>query len=340
MKLLVTGASGFLGKYVVAEALSRGHSVRAMVRPGVDVGELPWDGHERLDYARVDLRSRRGLADAIAGVDAVLHVAAKTSGDVYAQMEGTVVATENLLVAMQDAGINRLILVSSFSVYEYLHRWSFATVNERSPLESRPLDRDAYTFSKLAQEQLARRFSDEHNWKLTVLRPGVIFGPGKTVNARLGMQTKDFWFTFTGWARVPLTYVEHCALAIVLAAETDAAAGETINVVDDNPPTQWGYISRVSKYLYPRPVPVPVPWMMLRALARTAVWTNRLVFKDKARLPSILVPCRQHARFKPLRYPNTRLRDVLGWTPRYTLEQALALCYGERPDAPDSGHSA
>ena len=58
------------------------------------------------------------LVEALADVDAVLHVAAKTSGDVYAQMEGSVVATENLLLAMADAAVARLILVSSFSVYD------------------------------------------------------------------------------------------------------------------------------------------------------------------------------------------------------------------------------
>lgn len=335
MKLLVTGASGFLGHYVVADALHRGHTVRAMVRPGTDAAELPWHGHERLEYARVDLRSRRGLAESLAGVDAVLHVAAKTSGDVYAQMEGSVVATENLLLAMKEAGVKRLVLVSSFSVYDYLGKWSFTTLDERSALEPRPLDRDAYAFSKLAQEKLARKFSDEQGWKLTVLRPGVIYGPGKTSNARLGMKTENFWFTFAGWARVPVTYVEHCANVIVLAAETEASIGQIINVVDDNPPTQWGYIQRVSKYMHPRPVPIPIPWTALRLLAQAAGWTNRLVFKGKARLPSIFVPCRQHARFKPLRYPNAVLRNVLGWSPKYTLEQALERCYGE-----DATHEA
>lgn len=327
MRLLVTGASGFLGQYVVAEALRRGHTIRTVVRPAVDVSELPWHGHPRVSYVRVDLRSRRGLVEAIKDVDAVLHVAAKTSGDVYAQMEGSVVATENLLAALAEAGVTRLVAVSSFSVYDYRHKWSFSKLDESSRLESKPLDRDAYAISKLAQENLIREFADQHGWRLTVLRPGVIYGRGKTWNARLGAHGENLWLCYGGLARVPLTYVENCAEAIVLCAEKEEAAGQTFNVVDNHPPTQWGYMLRLSNYLSPRPIVVPIPWTFLRVFARLAVTANSLLLKNQARLPSILVPSRLHARFKPLRYPNRRLRDALDWTPRYSLEQALDRCH-------------
>ncbi len=69
---------------------------------------------------QADLRSRRGLTEAVTGHDAVLHLAAAKSGDLYAQYAGTVVATENLLAAMTEAGVRRIVLVSSLSVYDYL----------------------------------------------------------------------------------------------------------------------------------------------------------------------------------------------------------------------------
>src|SRR3954469_7342012 len=104
MKLLITGANGFLGKYVVAEALRRGHSVRAMVRSPKDAEKNGWLHHPKIELALADLRKRKGLADAIRGVDAVLHLAAAKAGDMYAQYGGTVVATEHLLSAMEEAG--------------------------------------------------------------------------------------------------------------------------------------------------------------------------------------------------------------------------------------------
>ncbi|MEO1682818.1 MAG: NAD-dependent epimerase/dehydratase family protein, partial [Cyanobacteria bacterium J06631_12] len=55
MKLLVTGSSGFLGKYVVATALRRGHQVLAVVRPATDVSKIAWSTHPNVEFVRFDL---------------------------------------------------------------------------------------------------------------------------------------------------------------------------------------------------------------------------------------------------------------------------------------------
>ena len=150
MKLLITGASGFLGQYVVAAALRRGHHVRAGVRGRSPLQDsLTWQDHPNLEVAKVDLLQRETLLDAAQGVDAVIHLAATMKGDFQAQYAGTVTATENLLSAMQDAGISRLVAISSFSVFDYLNLPDGATIEESSPLEQNPAQRDAYTQTKL-----------------------------------------------------------------------------------------------------------------------------------------------------------------------------------------------
>src|SRR5687767_10308430 len=113
MKLLVTGAAGFLGRYVVAEALRRGHAVRALVRGGAGSGSSTcgWEDDPGVELVRADLRSREGLVEACGGVEAVLHLAAAKAGDLYEQYAGTVVATENLLLAMAQAGVRRIVHV-------------------------------------------------------------------------------------------------------------------------------------------------------------------------------------------------------------------------------------
>src|SRR5947207_14123914 len=130
MKVLVTGATGFLGRHVVAEALERGHAVRAVVRPAGDVNRIDGD----VECARVDLRSSRGLVEACRGVDAVIHCAAAKSGDFYTQFAGTVLATENLLKSMKEAGVKHIVAISSVSVYDYKKLWSFSRLDESSPL--------------------------------------------------------------------------------------------------------------------------------------------------------------------------------------------------------------
>src|SRR4051794_2384572 len=185
MKLLITGASGFLGKHVVAEALRRGHAVRAVVRPGTDAAGLGGD----VELARVDLRSRKGLVDAVTGVDAVIHLAAAKSGDVYGQYAGTVIATENLLWAIEQAGTRpQFVHISSFSVYDFEKPIAWTTLDEDSPVERDAMERDGYAHTKLVQERLVRAAAERNKWPLVVIRPGMIYGRDNLWNAFCGLE--------------------------------------------------------------------------------------------------------------------------------------------------------
>ena len=324
MKLCVTGATGFLGRYVVAAALSRGHSVRALVHRRADRAKLGWPADANIEEVKVDLRSKAGLADAVRGCDAVLHLAATKSGDIYAQLGGTVVATENLLWAMQQADVRHLVAISSFAVYDYLHKRSFSTLDETSLLDEAMVDRDEYAQTKLIQEKLVVDTATKNDWTWTVLRPGMIYGRGALFNARVGMGGEGRTWVRTGaWAQIPLTYVENCAEAIVLAAERPEANGQVLNLVDDKPPTQRRYAKLLRSRTIPRPRLVPLSWTVLRTVARAGWLWNKYVLGGQAKVPGLLVPARLHARCKPLRYRNDKAKRVLGWQPRYTLEQAV-----------------
>ena len=96
MKVLVSGAGGFLGYHVVDRLLERGHSVRAIVRPAS--AEPSWCG--AVELFRADLRVMTKLPAAFDDIDAVIHLAAATSGDEDAQFSSSVVATERFLEAM------------------------------------------------------------------------------------------------------------------------------------------------------------------------------------------------------------------------------------------------
>lgn len=328
MKLLVTGASGFLGRYVVAEALRRGHAVRAMLRPASDISALEWTEEAGVELVRADLRSTRQLTAAVAGVDAVLHLAATKSGDIYHQLSGTVVATENLLAAMDEAGLRHIVAISTLALYDYRRMRMFSLLDERARLEGRPEDRDAYCQTKLLQERLIREHAERHDWRWTVLRPGVIFGRDNLWTARLGVQVGPrVWLRTGAWSQLPLTYVENCADAVVMCAERDAALGQTFNVVDDDTPTQRRYAKLLQRRMTPPPRILPISWTILRAMATLASVTNQVAFAGRGQMPAILVPASLHARCKPLRYTNRHLCNSLGWRPRYSLAQALERCF-------------
>jgi 2-alkyl-3-oxoalkanoate reductase len=325
VKLLITGAGGFLGKYVVAEAVARGHEIRALVRPTAKEIPEAWQAESKVEVVRADLRSASGLERLVDQIDTVIHLAAAKSGDLYEQFGGTVIATENLLSALKQKGTRRLVVTSSFSVYEYLRRWSWGRMDENSPLAVQAHLRDEYSQTKLQQERLVQEFCEAHSISYTLLRPGVIFGRDNLWTARLGMQLSNrLWIRTGAWARLPLTYVENCAEAILLAAEYTGTERELkVNIVDDNLPTQRAYLKALQCRMKQPPWVLPISWSVMRVSARSAWLSNRLFFGGSAKVPGLFVPSRLHARCKPLRYSNERAKDVLGWSPRYTWEQGL-----------------
>jgi nucleoside-diphosphate-sugar epimerase len=290
-----------------------------VVRPASDANEL--DGN--VPCVRVDLRNSQGLVEACRGVDAVVHCAAAKSGDFYAQFAGTVGATENLLKAMKEAGVKHIVAISSLSVYDYKKLWSFGRLDESSPLESRPRDRDEYAQTKLLQEQLVRETAENQGWRWTILRPGVIFGKDNLWTARLGIQGRRFWLRTGAWAKLPLVYVENCAQAILMAIESPAANGGIFNVIDDELPTQRRYAAELRNRWPSRVRIVPIPWTVMRVMAGLADLTNKLLFKGRAKLPGLFIRARLDARCKPLRFTNQHLKQATGWKPKYSWREAL-----------------
>jgi nucleoside-diphosphate-sugar epimerase len=337
VRVLITGANGFLGRHVVAEFLRRGHSVRALVRPAARLDDLDWPG--RVEVVRADLRVAQDLAALFGGVDILAHLAAAVTGSEDAQFAATVVGTERLLDAMARSDTRRLVLVSSFSVYD----WSAirGVLTEESPLESGAdlYERDGYAVAKAWQERVVRRAAGAHGWQLTVLRPGFIWGRGNTYLACLGQKLGPIHLIFGGSTRIPLTHVVNCADLLVTATEDSRAIGETFNVVDDDEVRVWGYLGEYLRRSSAGGIRVPVPYRMAMAVVRLARWSSRMLFRGKGKLPSLLVPCRFEARFKPLRFSNRKAREVLGWQAPRSFPDCLRLSYegpGARPAATEA----
>jgi UDP-glucose 4-epimerase len=323
VKILVTGANGFLGRHVVAELVRRGHSVRAMVRPATDISRQDWD--HRVEVYRADLRVHVDLAAAFDGIDALVHLAATVVGDAEAQLAETVVGTTRLLAAMASSQTRRLLLASSFSVYDF--GGARGTLTEQTPLDPVIYERDGYAIAKTWQERITRRAADEHGWELTVLRPGFIWGKGNEYLACLGQSFGSVHLVLGPRTRLPLTHVRNCADCFVDALENPQAIGQTFNVVDDDSIRAWEYMGEYLRGSGRRGVRVAVPYLLSLLIVHVAHRTSKLIFRGKGKLPSLLVPCRFTARFKPLRYPTGFVRTTLGWTPRLNFEECRRLTW-------------
>ena len=296
MKLVVTGASGFIGRAVVEAAMRRGHRVVALLRSD----RVAFPG--AVEVVHADLAEAHGLESALAGAEAVIHCAASMGTDPREQQRDTVIATKNLLEALERAGVRRIVLASSLAVYDHLRAGPM--LDEAAPLETDTRARGAYIEAKLEQERLVR----ESGIDARILRPGIVWGPGRGWFYHLGATLgRRVWVALAGAAKLPLVHVESCAEAFVLAAEAERG-GFTLNVIDDGAPTRTEYLRRLASTTSPTPVVLSVPWGLLKLLASSA---NLVGVRA-----GTLHPARLAARCRPLEYPNEAARRALGWKPR------------------------
>ena len=134
----------------------------------------------------------------------------------------------------------------------------------------------------------------------------------------------SFWLGFGRSTVQKLTYVENCAEAIVLAAERPEAIGTTLNIVDDDLPTQAEFeAAQRSAGIEGIGRTITVPLRLVRLAASAADTVNRKRYGGKAKLPAFAMPAKMESQYRPLQYSNERAKQVLGWTPRYSLAEAL-----------------
>lgn len=325
MKILITGAAGFLGRYVVTETLNCGHEVVALVRPTSKLDGISWEHHPRVCLKRLDLCQVRGIEETLEGVNAVIHLAASKMGDFQTQYNSTVVATQNLLSAMTAKGVFRLIAVSTFSVYDYLKIRTDQILDEATSLETNPSVRDAYTHTKLIQEDLYRNFGQHPLGQVTIFRPGMIYGRDHLWHPLLGVKISEKLWLKVGQDRtLPLIYVENCAEVLVKSLKLDSVIDKTINLVDDHLPTCDSYIKMLLHHTSKTQLlMIPLRWAILKHTVDKIWWLSQTLLKVKKRLPGILVPSRLSARFKPLSYSNTNAKVLLNWSSRYSLREAI-----------------
>ena len=315
MNVLVTGAAGFLGRRIVAALSGAGHRVRALVRsPAAAAFPAP---AESIEVVAADLGGPSDLAPALRGIEAVIHLAASMSGSHQARYAETVRSSARLFDAIDRSPVRRVLLCSSFAVYDWLQAHRVA--DETLPLKRGLPTRD-YAGAKLWQERAA---TERSAWRLTILRPGFIWGgEGGIPRGCLGPKIGPLQLVVSPGRVLPLTYVLNCADAFRAALENPRSIGEAVNIVDDAEISAWEFAGRTRRGAL-RPARVPVPhalaWPAVRALARLSKelgWS--------AQLPSMLAPERFAQVFRPLRFSTEKQARVLGWRSPLSFRSALA----------------
>lgn len=327
-RILITGASGFIGRRVVECLLNRGYErLRLFARPSTTDRnpQLTPSGADnpRVEHFTGNLLSRDDCLQATQDVALIYHLAAgRGEKSVPDAFMNSVVTTRNLLDAASHHGqLKRIVSVSSFSVYSNMKKPSGRLLDESCPIEPRPeLRGDAYCFAKLKQDEILREYARSRGIPTVIVRPGWVYGPGnEALTGRCGIGTFGLFLHLGGGNVIPATYVDNCADAIVLAGLVPDIDGEVFNVVDDDLPTSRqllrGYKKHVRRF---RSIYVPhfLSYLLCVLWEKYSDWSY-------GQLPPVFNRRVWHAYWKSTRFSNAKLKRTLGWSPRVPTETAL-----------------
>jgi nucleoside-diphosphate-sugar epimerase len=234
----------------------------------------------------------------------------------------SVVATRNLLDAnLRSGNLKRFVNVSSIAVYSNRDTKRGGVLEETCEVDEEPaLRHEAYVYGKVRQDEMVLDYARRFNIPYVIVRPGDVFGPGKKkLSGRVGIDTFGVFLHLGGGNRVPLTYVDNCAEAIVLAGIKEGVDGEVFNIFDDDLPT-----SRKFLRMYKRNVrqfhSVAIPYRMTYFLCY--LWERYSAY-SKGQLPPVFNRRSCTADWKRVRYSNKKAKEKLGWSPKVAMNEAM-----------------
>lgn len=308
MKVLVTGASGFVGRRVCTALVTAGHEVVAPVRSGIARAPMPPGVTvEAVD----DPLSATALTPIVAGADAVIHLAARvhvmmeTASNPLAEFRRiNVEGTRAVADAAQAAGARQIVFVSSIKVNGEGRDEPYSEADDPRPT-------DPYGQSKLDAERVIRSLAPGLSW--TIVRPPLVYGPGVGGNFRRLLRLAGL----AGRWPLPLggidnlrsmIFVDNLADALVTAISHPAARQRTFLVSDDHDVGLSELLRRLATALGGRPRLFRAP---VRLLEQAGSLLGRQADLDRL-LGTLRIDCRS-------------IRSALGWRPPVELGNGLAL---------------
>jgi nucleoside-diphosphate-sugar epimerase len=320
MRILVTGATGFVGRHLVPALATGGHLVRATCRPGRSGGCRAGPG-EWMELC--DITSETEWSRAVQDMEAVIHLAglahqigpgAETRETEFQRVNAR--GTERLAAAARRAGLQRLIMVSTIAVHGPYHGTPF---EEASPC----MPDTAYGRSKLEGEQAVQRILGNGPTDWCIVRPPLVYGPGNPGNmARLLRLIQRGLPLPLGRIEARRSYVYVGNLVDLLArCLTHPGASRRVFLVDDGEPIATRDLIRLLAWHTGKPAHLfSVPPSALRALGRIGEHLLRVLGRPVGidsysidRLMGSLV------------IDSRAVRSALGWSPPFTQEAGIRL---------------
>lgn len=304
MRLLVTGAGGFIGSHLVEALVRRDFDVRAMVHYNSRGGwglleDLPSEIVSEIQVIPGDIRDATAVRSALSSTDAVLHLAALI-GIPYSYVapesyvDTNIHGTLNVLQGARDLGLQRVVHTSTSEVYGSAQ---FSPMDESHPIVSQ----SPYSATKVAADQLAYSFYASFGTPVTTVRPFNTYGPRQSARAvipsvitQIASGSREISLGLTAPTR-DFNYVQDTVNGFIAALLSDRAVGQTVNIGS-------GYEVSISE---------------LVGLIAEVMGEDVSVTSDPARLR----PTRSEV--GRLLCDNRKAADLLGWRPKFSGPEGL-----------------
>ncbi len=302
-RVLVTGASGFVGRTLCGSLSNAGYRVRAAVR---DSGRAPPEAAETATVGELGAATR--WQEALEGVELAIHLAARAhvmndSGNDEAYLEANARGTRNFAAQCADSGVRRLVFLSSVKVN------GEATAERPFSALDTPQPQDAYGVSKCEGERFAMRIGEQSGMEVAIVRAPLMYGSGVRANFLRLMRWVDQERLLPLGAvanrRSLLNVWNLCDLLAVLLTHPEAA-GRVWMASDGEDVSTPELIRRMARAMHRRARLVPLPISLLRAVGSAV-----------GRRAEIMRLCGS------LTVDSSSTRDRLGWSPPTSMDEGL-----------------
>lgn len=305
MKVLVTGADGFIGSHLVEELVKKGYEVRAFVYYNSFntwgwLDTLPGSVMEHVEIFQGDIRDPNGVRVAMQQAEAVFHLAALIaipfsyhSPDTY--VDTNIKGTLNVLQAARELGTRRVLMTSTSEVYGTAQ---YVPIDEKHPFQGQ----SPYSATKIGADRLAESFYRSFNLPVTIVRPFNTYGPRQSARAVIPTVITQLLAGKTEIKLGSLTptrdfnYVKDTANGFISIFESDQTIGEEINIATQKEISIGMLAEELIRQINP----------------------DAHIICDEQRLRP------EKSEVNRLLGCNAKIRELTKWQPMYTLEQGLA----------------
>lgn len=317
MRVLVTGANGFIGSNLCAHLIRHGYSVAGLVRRTSDLSFLAQ--LEPLDVLEGDITEAESLKSAMKNISIVYHVAGYSSdwGPWKVFRAGNVEGVRNVMEAARQQGVRRVVHISSVSVYGFP---GAAGLTEDTQFTPRPGDR--YITTKAEGERLALGYHGQ-GIEVSVIRPAGVFGPNdRTTTLQLAPALLGGKFGYVDGGRhlMAPVYVDNLVELIRLAGEHGKAPGQAFNAMDDGRITWRQFIEWMCEELGCAKPRLSVPGGLIWPVAAAVEAAAKVAGKKTSPL---INKYRIRAVMRDSHYSTAKARALLGYRPAVTTREGL-----------------